>query len=503
MNLIDNELDVKKEKNTRMIKIIIICMLILFVIGGSLLGYLSYLQSKQFKFFINGKTQSFSSDLFYFDNGEIYISIKDLVNVLKNNSVNYEINNGVYKEYDEDITKNYIKSVDEVAGYEANSQKMYKVVITDNVYEYFNLDKKVISRNGKLYTTPLGIEIGFNVKFYYNNSKNQVQIQTLDYLVQTYAKKLNNTVITSKDMSFSNKKALKYDMIIIKSDDGQYGVNKISTGESVLGTKYTELKFVESTQDFIVTTPEKKQGIISTSGGKSIEPQYTSIQQLDAELNLYLVKNDKNKFGVFNREKQAVVIYPEYDSIGIEKSKFPNDEIKNQYILYDYCIPCKKVENGIEKWELINKDGDKITQKSYDALGYIKGTSKEAKGNNLLVIPEIEGIIVYNDSMYGIISSSGKTLVPIALQQVYSEINGGKNTYYMVYNNQTVNILEMLEKTNSNNKTNAQDSKNQNNTNSNSTTNSNTNAVNNTIDNNTVGGNTTNNTTANNTTNNK
>ena len=169
MNLIDNELDVKKEKNTRMIKIIIICMLILFVIGGSLLGYLSYLQSKQFKFFINGKTQSFSSDLFYFDNGEIYISIKDLVNVLKNNSVNYEINNGVYKEYDEDITKNYIKSVDEVAGYEANSQKMYKVVITDNVYEYFNLDKKVISRNGKLYTTPLGIEIGFNVKFYYNN----------------------------------------------------------------------------------------------------------------------------------------------------------------------------------------------------------------------------------------------------------------------------------------------------------------------------------------------
>ena len=140
MNLIDNELDVKKEKNTKIIKIIIISMLILFIIGGSLLGYLSYLQSKQFKFFINGKTQNFSADLFYFDDdGEIYVSIKDLVNVLKNNSVNYEINNGVYKEYDEDITKNYIKSVDEVAGYEANSQKMYKVVITDNVYEYFNL----------------------------------------------------------------------------------------------------------------------------------------------------------------------------------------------------------------------------------------------------------------------------------------------------------------------------------------------------------------------------
>ena len=59
--------------------------------------------------------------------------------------------------------------------------------------------------------------------------------------------------------------------------------------------------------------------------------------------------------------------------------------------------------------------------------------------------------------MYGVISSSGKTLIPIALQQVYSETSGGKNTYYMVYNNQTVNILETLEKSNSKNKTNTQD----------------------------------------------
>lgn len=449
MNLIDHELDKQKEKNTKTIKIIIAIIFILIIIGIALVSYLTYLQSKQFKFILDDKTQSYSSDLFYFDeNGEVYISIKDLTNVLKQNSVNIEVNNGGYNEFDEDVTKCYIKSADEVAGYEADSKKMYKVVLTDNLYEYYTLNEKVKSINGKLYTTKEGIEIGFNIKMNYDSSSNSVRMYTLETLVQKYAKQTNNTVITSKEMSFSNKKALKYDMIIVKSASGEYGVDKISEKESILGTKYTDLKFIESTRDFIVTTPDKKQGIISTTGGKSIEPQYTSITQLDAELNLYLIKNDKDKYGVFNREKQTIVIYPEYDLIGIDKKNFPNDEIENPYVLYDYCIPCKKIEDGIEKWELINIDGNKITQKSFDSLGYIKGTSKDAKGNNFLIIPEIEGIIVYNDSMYGIINSSGKTLVPIALQQVYSEMSGGKNLYYMVYNGQTVNILETLEKAN-------------------------------------------------------
>lgn len=82
-------------------------------------------------------------------------------------------------------------------------------------------------------------------------------------------------------------------------------------------------------------------------------------------------------------------------------------------------------------------------------FGYIEGTSKTAKGNNVLVIPEREGIIVYKDGLYGIINSSGRTLLPIQLKKVYSEMNNGKNSYYMVYGdeNKTENILEYLNKT--------------------------------------------------------
>lgn len=82
-------------------------------------------------------------------------------------------------------------------------------------------------------------------------------------------------------------------------------------------------------------------------------------------------------------------------------------------------------------------------------FGYIEGTSKTAKGNNVLTIPEREGIIVYKDGLYGVINSSGRTLLPIQLKKIYVETNNGKNNYYMVYgdDNKTENILDFLNKT--------------------------------------------------------
>lgn len=56
------------------------------------------------------------------------------------------------------------------------------------------------------------------------------------------------------------------------------------------------------------------------------------------------------------------------------------------------------------------------------------------KGNNVLTIPEREGIIVYKDGLYGVINSSGRTLLPIQLKKIYVETNNGKITiiWYMV-----------------------------------------------------------------------
>ncbi len=451
MNLIDNEVNEKKVQTTKTIKIIGIVIIILIIIAIGLISFLAYEKSKEFKFLLDGNKQTLASDLFYFDDGgDVYISIKDLSNVLEKNSIKAEFNNGSYKVYNEDQNECNVEQEYEVAGYTLNSEKMYKVILEDGSYEYFTLDKPVKSINGKLYTTQKGIEIGFNIVMNYDEKNNSINMYTLDTLVENYAKRLNNSVINSKNMSFLNKKALKYDMIIVSNANNEYGVQKISNGEMLLGTKYTNLRFLESTKDFIVTTPEQKQGIISTTKGKDIEPQYSEIKKLKEDLNLYLVKNDKDKYGVYDREKQRTVIYPEYDSIGVEIDQFKNENIENQYVLYDNCIPCKKSDNGIYKWELIDINGKKIIDQQFDGIGYIKGTSKNIKGDNLLLIPEIESIIVNQDSKYGIINSTGKLIVKINMQQIYAETTAGKNTYYMVFNDQTFDVLETLKKANIN-----------------------------------------------------
>lgn len=488
MNLIDNEVNEKKVQTTKTIKIIGIVIIILIIIAIGLISFLAYEKSKEFKFLLDGNKQTLASDLFYFDDGgDVYISIKDLSNVLAKNSIKAEFNNGSYKEYNEDQNECNVEQEYEVAGYTLNSEKMYKVILEDGSYEYFTLDKPVKSINGKLYTTQKGIEIGFNIVMNYDEKNNSINMYTLDTLVENYAKRLNNSVINSKNMSFLNKKALKYDMIIVSNANNEYGVQKISNGEMLLGTKYTNLRFLESTKDFIVTTPEQKQGIISTTKGKDIEPQYSEIKKLKEDLNLYLVKNDKDKYGVYDREKQRTVIYPEYDSIGVEIDQFKNENIENQYVLYDNCIPCKKSDNGIYKWELIDINGKKIIDQQFDGIGYIKGTSKNIKGDNLLLIPEIESIIVNQDSKYGIINSTGKLIVKINMQQIYAETTAGKNTYYMVFNDQTFDVLETLKKANINVTSNTENTtsteennttvKNENNTN---TTSNNTNTTSNT-----------------------
>ena len=449
MNLIDNDVNKIKAQNTKLIKTISIVIIILILITIGLISYLTYRKSKELKYILNGKSQTFSSDLFYFDdNNELYISIKDLSNLLQKNKIMAEYNNGRYEEYNEDTTKCYIKQNFETAGYEQNSKKMYKVIDEEGTYEYFTLDKPVEATNGKLYTTKKGIEIGFNIIIEFDNNKNSIYMYTLDNLAEIYAKSLSNSIINSKEISFSNKKALKYDMAIVCNSSKLYGVQRISNGEMIIGTKYSDLKFIENTMDFIVTTPDKKQGIISVVKGKDIEPQYMEIKQLKDDLNLYLIQNDKGKYGVYNREKQKNIIYPEYDFIGIEVDKFKNEKFENQYVLYENCIPCKKSIDGINKWELIDINGKKIIDQQFDEIGYVKGTGKNLKGENLLLIPEIESIIINKDSMYGIVNSTGKLLVKIAMQQIYAESSEGKNTYYMVYNDQTLDVLESLKKAN-------------------------------------------------------
>lgn len=451
MNLMGQEYEEKDDKVKKVIKIsIIVAVIALFIVLGVYM-YIYYMDLQTLKMSVNGESKKITQDLFVIDDsGSVYVSIKDIAPI-----VGYEYYQGEYGKYTEDSNKCYLLNKNEVAGFELGSNKLYKVdPNSDNQnYEWYELKEPVKILNGKLYCLSDSIQTSCNLQFKYDTEKNRIRITTLDKLVSYYQElavsKYNYSGI---DTTYANEKAILYNMLVIRKaetdstgkalkDKYKYGVITLDN-KNIIGTKYDNIEFTEVTQEFFVTS-SKKVGILSNEGAQKIDLSYDEIKILDNELRLYYVRNGEMS-GVLDKNGKRVV-YLEYEKIGLDISKFPRNNITNNMLLFDNCIPVMK--NG--KWGLFDKNGNQILDTVYDSIGYIAGTKKDSAENNLAVIPEIEGIVVCKDEKYGIVNSRGKFVAPCSFDKIYSITNLGADTYYLTYGTQTI-TLEDYQKLNGN-----------------------------------------------------
>ena len=421
MNLIENEELIAKNKKTKMIMVIIIVLiLLLLVVCGVLLYLINVQQKNTLKLNIDGKSTNFASDVFVIEDGKLYIGIRTFGEMM-----GYESHNADYKNrYSEDTTNCYINNANEIASYSLNSNTMYKKATNNEDYEYFDLEEPVRLINDKLYTTIEGMQIGTNSMIQYDANNNQITVYSLDYIVSRYAASFTNAAIADEKADFNNKKALRYNLVVITNTDGYYGVCD-SQGKEIIGTKYTSISFKEDSQEFTVTTDDGKMGILSSDGTTKIVPNYDEIKQISKDLNYYLVKNN-NKYGVINQNGNTL-IYLEFDKIGINEADFTSNNIENPYILFDYCIPV--MQNG--KWGVFNIYGEQIIPLNYTEIGCINGVSKDIVSNNVVIIPQYEAIVMRdaNEEKYTILSAQGETYVPAVLDVVYSVTSSGTDTY--------------------------------------------------------------------------
>ena len=424
MNLIENEEANKKSKNTKLVMMAII-ILIAFLIGVSC--YLVYLindiQQNTLKLSIDNKSTSFNNNLFVIENGKLYVAIKQFGQLM-----GYTPYNGDYKNhrYFESTTDCYISNSKEIASYSLNSNEMYKKVVTNEDYEYFDLEEPVKLINGELYVTEEGMEIGTNSIIEYNQTANQIRVFSLDYLITFYASKFPNAEFVEEETDFNNRKALRYGMIVIKNEEEHFGVCN-TEGTEIIGTKYTGLTFKEDSQEFTVTTDEGTMGILSADGTTKIEPNYSEIKQISKELNYYLVCNNE-KYGVINHNGN-IVIHLEYDDIGIDENRFNSNGLDSPYIFFDNCIPVQQAG----KWGMFNIKGEVLLPVEYDEMGCLLGTQTSEIGNNVIVIPQYEAIVVGKEEKYCIVSSTGRVYVPMILDSVYSQTVSGEDKYYMTF----------------------------------------------------------------------
>lgn len=443
MELIGQEKNHKDDKLKKILKISLIITVILFFVILGVMLYLSFEESKQLKLFIDKQKTTISQNLFQFDqnSGKIYVSVQDIAK-----SVGYDYYNGDFKKLTEDQDKCYVNNKKEVAGIQAGSNKMYKAdpTLTEQNYEWYTLDEPVRILNGRLYVSSSTIEKMCNLKFNYNEAKNRIEIQTLPYLVSGYeALVINSYGYAGLDTEYKNQKAILYDMLVIRRQEDKnifkYGVISFDN-KQIIGPKYNKIEYIEVANDFLVTTEASKVGIVSSLGAQKIEPSYDEIKVLDNDLRLYLVQNN-NLYGVLDKNGRRIV-YIEYEKIGIDASLFKNDEIVNNMLLFENCIPVMKNT----RWGLYDKNGNVLAENVFDSLGYINGTRKDTAANNLLLIPPIEGIVVYQNGKYGILSSTGKKFIaPCGFDRIYSITNLGENKYYLEVNGQTYSLDEYLK----------------------------------------------------------
>ena len=456
MNLIEEGFQEKEQKKKKMTTTIIlsaIIVLVLAIIG--IITYIIYIQSSTLKLSLDGQSNDKIKEILKIEeDGTIYIPIKEIASYL-----GYESYNGDYSEKSEVQSKCYIQNENEVVNFTLNSNKLYILDLTKSTdnYEYVYTKNPVVSKDGVLCASTDMIEKAFNISFQYDQDKNRITILTMPYLIQAYSSKVLDYGYTSISPVFANQKTVLQDMLVVEKD-GKYGVINVD-GNPILEAKYDNVTYLPNlvdgtTQSFLVED-NKKVGIMTGKGETKIRIMYDSIELMDSDAGLYVVKKD-NKYGVLDL-KGNIKIDINNDEIGMDISKFEENNIKSKYILAGNLIPVRKDKY----WGLYGKNGNQLVDFKYDSFGYIASTNKDAL--NLLVIPDYNVLVACQNKKYTLLSSTGEELFagPVA-DDIYMTISGEERHYYIVANNGKMDAKEYLdrigvnpssEKTNTNNNT--------------------------------------------------
>lgn len=435
MNLIDESFEPTKKDNSKKIaRIILIIISILIVAIIAIFAALVYIQDNTLKLYVDGNVNEKVKEMMVVeDDGTIYFPIKDVASYL-----GYQSYNGEYTDKSEEASKCYIENDNEIANFTLNSNKIYKLTLSNNDanYDYYYAKKPVKAINGKLYVTSDALENAFNVSFTYNGDKKRVYIYTMPYLISSYESRVLDYGYEKISDNYTNEKSILNGMLIVtKNQDKTYAV--IDTkGNAIIEPKYDNIEYLPNSGDFLVQS-NNKVGIISAKKETKIQLLYDSLELVDSDSGLYIAKRD-NKYGVID-SKGNIKVYIEYDEIGIDNSKFEQNNIKNKYLLDNGMIPARKDKY----WGAFDKNGKVVLDFEYDSFGYIASSNKDAI--NLLLIPNYNMMVVCQNKKYALVNSAGKIIIQPILDDVYMTINSGKKYYYMNFNDKKINIEEFLD----------------------------------------------------------
>ena len=464
MNLIDENLEKEEsESKKKTIKLIIISIAVLIVLAIFIVVVSTIKSNNKVKLYIDDESIDVSnnSGLFlmqdeknlYEENGQVYISVKKLASILK-----VEYYNDEYKNNGEDTTKCNIKNQNEYTSYISNSPHMYKAIVTEEPledpnnnnkdqktkkvieYEDFTVENGVKYENGEIYANQDAIFLGFNVSISYDKKKKTISMRTLNGLEIIASNIAKNVAVVGDDVDYTNKKLLKYGLIMVRNANDCYGIANYydyQEGNYLVSCKYSKLKFCESTKTVIVTTAEdEKVGILeldidNNNARVIVSPIYQSVKLLQNDGTKYVVE-ENNKYGIIDVEGGTVteILKAEYQAIGLENADL--EYMDNKYVINDKYIPVK-LDN---KWGLINLEGKTLVSPRYEEIACNLG--ELGSGNPVILLPNLyygdDGVVFCankENPEYVIIDvKTTEKINTIPLSEIYSKYVNNEISYF-------------------------------------------------------------------------
>lgn len=485
----DNK-DEKLKKNKAIMFFIIAMMVVLAILAVFIYLYIGKLKTDMFKLTIDKvRSKAFveDTDVIIDENDNVYLSVEKMcqtfgytLNIDTSYFLNEKSVDSFYIEgpnesvnffYFDENREDY-KSYTDIAieGLKENATKFQKVIRnnsaegkiisntqrtdTDDKAQTFTLIKPIERVNGDYYLSLEDAKVAFNLYMDYKKSNNSLTIYTLDYLVNLYAKEVENSALLDEGMFFCNKKALLYGYIITKAEvDGEtrYGVTNLETKKTVIPNTRARVEFVEGDKEFIVITSKitaeeyPKVAIYSIDGTEIISPDYVEVTKIDNERNLYLVKDigaDKiSRYGIVDKNNN-IVVDVKYKKIGVNPNDFAFQSIDNPYILFDSVIPAVRFSEGkTDDWVFLDLQNQEVI--SSDNITQVGCTSTKTSNSGGALLFEEKGYkYIVVGRQYDQMEANGKIkqIEAYTLINLNGEILEGNpvKSFYVRYNDRGV-----------------------------------------------------------------
>ena len=275
----------------------------------------------------------------------------------------------------------------------------------------------------------------------------------VDYKENTYKTKVinskNKQIFSQYDYIFAienhdENNNLWYENNVLKVEkDGKYGLIDFN-GKVILECSYDEISALENIHKRILIKKENQYGLIDLNGTKIIEEKYKNIIPAGKDIDLYIVENEQEKYGIegivdcdYNdikpiNSKDVFLVKKdnEYELIDNEKNKIEIGkfdeiiEIKDSVIVFKkdqkyYAYDIKENKNILEKYNYIKITSDNnFIIKENDSFGIINNLGEEK------IKPEYKNIIYYTNADIYELEKDGENTNKVLDNQLNEIITG-------------------------------------------------------------------------------